>query len=258
MPIAGNLFYFGSGPDRLLRPPTILIHGAGGHHLFWPPQIRRLHEERIFAPDLPGHGKSSGLGRHAIEDYSADVLEFVGILNLSASVLVGHSMGGAIALDIALRFPERVTGLVLVGTGARLRVAPELLRSTADPSTASEAFQLMSDLSFSPETDLRLKETASQRLAETRLPVLHGDLLACDKFDVREQLPGISVPTLVLCGAVDRMTPPAYSAFLQQKIPGARLAIVERAGHMVMLEQPEAVATLIGDFLQTIVHHPGR
>ncbi len=257
MPVTGELFYFENGTENILRPPTILIHGAGAHHLFWPPQIRRLHGERIYAPDLPGHGRSSGLGRHSIQEYSAVLLDFLEALGLRTWVLVGHSMGGAIALDIATRWPQQVLGLVLVGSGAKLRVAPELVRFTADASTASRAMQLITERAFAPQTDRRIKQAASQRLAETRLPVLHGDFLACDAFDVRDALEKISAPTLTVCGEADKMTPPAYSVFLQERIRGARMELVPNAGHMAMLERPDLVTSLLARFLSQISYRPG-
>jgi pimeloyl-ACP methyl ester carboxylesterase len=258
MPVAAGLHYFASGANSLLLPPAILIHGAGGQHLFWPAPVRRLHDQRILAPDLPGHGRSSGLGRHTIADYADVLLEFVRTLNLSTIVLVGHSMGGAIALDFAARFPRRVLGLVLVGTGARLRVAPDLLRTTSNPETFPEAVQLLVQRSFAPHTDARLKDLAAQRLAETRLPVLHGDLLACDAFDASGRLSEISAPTLIVCGAADKMTPPVHSTYLQEHISGARLELVPDAGHMVMLEKPEIVAGVLGSFLDSIAYQPGK
>ncbi len=257
MPVAAGLFYFSSGTDNLLRPPAVLIHGAGGDHLFWPPQIRRLDGQRVLAPDLPGHGKSPGLAHHTVSDYADAVVEFLEAINLNSAVIVGHSMGGAIALDIAARFPRRVLGLGLMGTGAKLRVAPDLLRGTAQPPTFPAAIRQLTDLSFSPQAESRLKDLATRRLAETRPAVLHGDLLACDAFDARAQLSRIQAPVLIVCGAADRMTPPAYSTYLRQHIPLARLELVPAAGHMVMLEKPEAVAGLLDDFLDSISYRPG-
>ena len=114
MPTAAGLYYFAHGASDATRPPIILIHGAGGHHLSWPPQVRRLLGERIFAVDLPGHGKSAGVGRHTIEDYAAAILDFVAALKLSTVVLIGHSMGGAIALRAAIEAPGQVMGLGLL------------------------------------------------------------------------------------------------------------------------------------------------
>ena len=120
MPTAAGLYYFAHEANDHSRLPVILIHGAGGNHLSWPPQLRRLPDQRIFAPDLPAHGKSEGIGRHTIEDYVQDVLEFMSELKIYSAILVGHSMGSAVALSAAIHFPKRVTALGLIGSGARL------------------------------------------------------------------------------------------------------------------------------------------
>jgi pimeloyl-ACP methyl ester carboxylesterase len=258
MPVASHLYYFANEPENYLRPPVVLLHGAGGNHLYWPPQVRRLHEQRMFAVDLSGHGKSGGIGHHAIDAYAADVIEFIKAIGLNAVVLVGHSMGGAIALHAAIRFPRQVLALGVVGSGARLRVTPALLRSTADAGTFPAAVKQITDLSFAPQTSARLKELAAQRMAEVRPSVLHGDLLACDAFDVTDQLSTVPAPTLILCGAEDRMTPPKYSEFLQTHIAGSRLEIMPNAGHMLMLEQPDAVAGSLARFLDSIPYQPGQ
>jgi pimeloyl-ACP methyl ester carboxylesterase len=258
MPVAARLYYFASGAENFARPPVILIHGAGGHHLYWPPQIRRLQEQRIFAPDLPGHGKSGGLGCHTVDDYTDALLEFIKALQLNTVVLVGHSMGSAIALLTAIRISKRVLGLGLLGSGARLRVAPALLQSTAQPSTFPAAVSLINELSFARHTSPRLKELAAQRMAEMRLSVLHGDFLACNGFDVTAELTMISMPTLIMCGEADKMTPPKNSEFLQEHIAGARLEIVPNAGHMLMLEQPDQVADILTEFINSVPYWPGR
>ncbi len=116
---------------------------------------------------------------------------------------------------------------------------------------------MITEMSFAPQSKAGLKQAALQRLAETRLPVLHGDLSACDTFDAREKLSKISAPTLIICGAADQMTPPAYSMYLQQQIAGSRLEIIPNAGHMVMLEKPDVVASLIGSFIPPIAYRPG-
>ncbi len=257
MPIVSGLHYFESGADRITRPPIVLLHGAGGDHLFWPPPIRRLADQRIFAPDLPGHGRSPGLGRQAISEYTAEVRRLLQALGLSTVVMVGHSMGAAIALDMAVRFPKQVLALVLVGGGARLPVSPDLIRSTSDPAAFPEAVELLTQLSFGRAAGTNLKRLGANRLSQARPLVLHGDLLACDAFDIHERLRELALPALVVCGEDDKMTPPAYSAYLAQHIRGARLEILPRAGHMVMLEQPEAVADRLRSFVEELPYRPG-
>ncbi len=258
MPTALGLYYFASGEDLLARPPVILIHGAGGDHLYWPPQIRRLPDQRVLAVDLRGHGKSPGIGHQTIDDYARDVIEFASALKLNQIVIVGHSMGSAIALHVAIHFPRRVLGLGLLGGGARLRVAPAIMQSASDASAFSAAIHLITDLSFASRTGPRLRELAERRMGEMRPSVLYGDFLACEAFDAAEQLSKITAPTLILCGAEDRMTPPRKSRFLQEHIAGARLEVLPDAGHMVMLEQPERVARHLLAFLDSIPYQSGR
>ncbi len=249
MPTAAGLYYFAHGTELDDEPPVILIHGAGGTYLHWPPEVRRLEGRRIYALDLPGHGKSDGVGKQSIEEYARAVVDFMKALKLRSAVLVGHSMGGAIALTLALKYRRRVLALGLIGTGARLRVAPAILESTSSPATFQTAVQMITDWAFGPETDPERKALAAQRMAETRPAVLHGDFLACDAFDVMDRLEKISIPTLILCGTEDKLTPPRYSEYLHEHIPSSRLVLVEGAGHMVMLERPYAVAEALQNLL---------
>jgi len=250
MPSIANLYYHEyEGTDQENRPPVILIHGAGGNHLYWPAEVRRLSSYRVLAPDLPGHGKSEGSGLQSVSSYAQALRDWMDALEIRRAVLVGHSMGGAIALQMAAKHPERIAALVLVSTGARLRVAADLLENTRHPTTFSNAVGWILERSFGPEAPPRLVELAGSRMLETRPSVLYGDFLACDLFDISDQLTEIRQPALVLHGSEDRMTPPRLSQFLAGSLPNARLASVPGAGHMLMLERPEAVAAALQSFL---------
>jgi pimeloyl-ACP methyl ester carboxylesterase len=212
----------------------------------------------VYAVDLPAHGRSDGIGRQRIEDYSNDVLALMDELRINRAVLIGHSMGGAIAMDSAIRHPKRVLGLGLIGSGARLPLDPAILRNASQEANFPVAVKQIGERSFSAATPVRLRELALERIAGMRPSVLYGDLIACDAFDRMADLWTINFPTMIVCGVDDQMTPPKYSQYLHQHIAGSVLHIVQDAGHMVMLEQPDRVAEHLAQFLNSITYEPGR
>lgn len=229
-------------------PTLVLVHGSGGDHTTWSPQLDGLSSvAKVVALDLPGHGASSGPGCDAVGDYVERIRRFLSALGRGPVVLGGHSLGGAIAQAVALDSPELLRGLVLVGTGARLRVMPELFEVL--DRDYGEAVALMTDHAWSAATPAALKDAGRRTVAATRPSVTRGDFAACDRFDVMERLGELSLPTLVIVGEEDCLTPPKYAEFLVRKIANARLVRVPSAGHFVSLEQPGEVNRAIGDFL---------
>ncbi|MBM3152672.1 MAG: alpha/beta fold hydrolase [Chloroflexi bacterium] len=257
MPNAAGLYYFLHSSGSIHRPPLLLLHGAGGHHLFWPPDVRRLAGTRVLSPDLPGHGRSEGTGLQSIAAYMEVLVDFLDEAGLNRVVAAGHSMGGAIALLLALSHPERVAGLVLAATAARLRVSPEILEDAANAEKFPAVIRTIVDWSFGPGCNPRLKSLAGQRMGEIRPTVLLGDFTACNEFDVRRRLGEIRVPALVLAAREDRMVPRSFSESLAQGIAGAQLCLIENAGHMLPLEQPQQLAQALLDFLPTVPYQPG-
>lgn len=250
------MYYFENG-GNWARPAVILLHGAGGNHLYWPPEIRRLKDQRIYALDLPGHGKSEGIGRQSVAEYARSVLEFMGSLKIHKAVFVGHSMGGAVALWLGIHNPSRTLGLGLISTASRLRVSPELLSASSVAATLPLAVKATVELAFSPHTDPHLKELAAQRMSEVHYPVLHGDFLACNAFDETSLLGRAKAPALIVCGSEDRMTPARYSEALHGRLKKSLYHLVDGAGHMLMLEQPQVVANLLDLFLNSLDYQPG-
>lgn len=243
-----SIFYTDSQRDLTGRkPPLLLIHGAGGSHLSWPPHLRRLEDVRVIALDLPGHGRSPGPGCPSIAAYRDILRDFVDALKVGRFVLAGHSMGGAIVLDYARLFPERVAGLGLVGTSARLRVAPAILDGirTDFAATTETMMGWMVGAAF-PASARRL---ALQRLRESDPDVLHRDFAACDVFDLRNEIQGLPIPATIIVGEEDQMTPPKFSESLHASLPHSELHRLPRAGHMVQLEQPDTVTQLLARFL---------
>ncbi|MFQ3566068.1 MAG: alpha/beta hydrolase [Aggregatilineales bacterium] len=228
------------------RPALLAIHGAGGSRLSWPRSIRRIEGWRVLTVDLPGHGRSEGAGRSSTAEYAADLLALLESIQLERVIAIGHSLGGAIALQMALEMPERVAGLILIATGAKLSVRADLLDALhSDPVNAAAA---LNEMMFGGKTAPELK-AANLALLRAAARVLHGDFWAAHMFDVRERLSAIDAPTLVIVGGEDVMTPPAYSQYLQTRLPNAALLQFAGAGHNVHLEQPDAVGAALRSWL---------
>jgi pimeloyl-ACP methyl ester carboxylesterase len=184
--------------------------------------------------------------------YARSVLGLLDALGVGPAAFAGHSMGGGIALTLALEAPARVAALALVGTGARLRVGPAILQATSDPESYRAFGEASAERSFGPGASPALRAAFAEGWRAVEASVTHGDFLACDAFDVTARLPEIRAPAAVICGSCDALTPPKYSEYLRDHIAGARLTRVAGAGHMVMLEAPGAVAEAIQGLLATL------
>jgi pimeloyl-ACP methyl ester carboxylesterase len=233
----GPIFYLSRGQGQ---PPLIAVHGAGGLARHWGGQLSGLADlTQIVALDLPGHGRSPGPTHTTVDQGAERVLALLDALAIPRAVLMGHSMGGAIVQTLALRQPQRTAGLVLVGTGARLRVHPDILSGIlADWRGVTE---MITAWSYAPEYAADLLARAAADLRTTSPATLHADYSACDRFDLIAEAGRIAAPTLIIVGAQDRMTPPKYAEFLARTLPQAQLTIIEQAGHSVMIEQPQLV-----------------
>jgi pimeloyl-ACP methyl ester carboxylesterase len=249
--VAGQKTYFvrrDSIPPSQL--PVVFIHGAGGSHQHWLYQVRDLSQAPTYALDLPGHGRSAAPGRDSVQAYSGWLVALLDALELERVVLVGHSMGGAIALCATLDIPDRIAGLGLLASGARLSVSPALLDAIRrDPE---EAVGAICSSAFGPGAAPQMFQQGMQQMGSVPAGVLWGDFKACNDFDVMGRLGEIAVPTVVLCGTLDTLTPAKYSFFLRDHIPGAQLHLVEGSGHMVMLEKPGEVLKALGGWLNSL------
>ena len=238
-----EIFYLQKGGGK---PSLLFLHGAGGTHRNWGKQIEGIRDGRLVALDLPGHGRSKGKGRQSVEGYAELVVEFMAALDLESPIVVGHSMGGAIALDLALRYGDQVGGLVLVGSGARLRVMPSLLEGLRGEFEST--VDLLCRYAYGPLASEEMVRLGRKEMLAIGPEVLFGDFLACDRFDVMGHLGEVRLPTLVICGEEDQLTPLKYSQFLVDHIQGARLVTIPEAGHMVMLEKPQETSDAIAEF----------
>lgn len=252
MPIASGIYYAEHDEGRKDEPPIVLIHGAGSNHMVWPAEIRRLPGQRVLAVDLPGHGRSAGIAQQTIQAYADQIVNFLGELGLYHAVFIGHSMGGAIALALAMRDPTQTAGLGLISTGAYLGVDPIFLENLANPVTTITALQRFQTRAFGPQAAQPLIDRCMQNLKETRGSVLYGDWRACAEFDLREAVAQIEAPAWVIVGSEDQITPVSYAHFLAGRMPAARLQIISGGGHMVLLEQTGLVLQGLQQYLSAL------
>ncbi len=251
MPTADGIYYFVSDLRQTPQSapiPMVLVHGAGGNHLYWPAHVRRLPDLRVLAVDLPAHGQSSGIAEQEISAYARRLAEWAKSIGIERAIWVGHSMGGAIALTLALEYPKMTAALGLVATAARLPVSPYLLDATAHEATMPSAVEAIMKWAFSPQTPENLRTQAAKRMSEVRYSVLHNDFVACNLFDVSDRLGEIEAPALVLHGSADKMVPLREGEFLANNIPNAELRVFPNAGHMLMLEKPREVSEVLREF----------
>lgn len=239
----GSLYYTRQKAGETPYPPLVLVHGAGGSHLDWPLALRRLPGVRVISLDLPGHGRSPGPGYADTQAYAGIVAALLGALETRRAVIAGHSMGGAIAQLMGLHWPDHVAGLVLLGTGSKLAVDPTLPQRIVDEP--EKAVDWLTEWSWGTHAPSNLKTLGRRRLSAVPPQVLRNDYLACQAFDVRDQLERITAPTLVISAAEDRMVKPKFGVTLAERIPHARLVMVEEAGHMFPLEKSQIVAQAV-------------
>jgi pimeloyl-ACP methyl ester carboxylesterase len=168
-------------------------------------------------------------------------------LDLRDVVLGGHSMGGAIALEIALMGSSRVGGLLLVGTGARLRVLPAIFSVIREDFEI--AIQGVGNFMFGSAAPEELINEEKALLAKNSGDIMLKDFTASDSFNAMDRVGSINLPTLIICGSEDRLTPPKYSEYLREKIGGSEIALLDKCGHMPMLEKSNEFNACVSSFL---------
>ena len=223
----------------------IFIHGAGNTGLVWHYQTECFTDAQ--AIDLPGH--PHGKLCTSIDQYSEWLHQYIYRQGYSKPVIAGHSMGGAIAQTYALTYPQDVKALILIDTGARLRVRQDFLEQLGTGiDSPSDWLENIVEPAYS-HVDPKIRKQVIDGVISVGPAMALNDFRCCDKFDVMDKVSQITLPTLVICGSDDDMTPVKYAQYLANKISGSKLLIVEGGTHHCFLEKPKEVNNAVQDFL---------
>lgn len=229
-------------------PAVVFIHGAGFDHSVWALQTRWFahHGFSVLAPDLPGHGRTGGEPLPTIGDMADWIAALIAAAGATTAELIGHSMGSLIALETAARHPARVSALRLIGTAATMTVGPDLLKAAESNST--DAIDMVTIWGLGPTAEiggnlapgLWMHGGALRVLEASKPGVLYNDLAACNAYDnAIAAAAKVSVPTTVIIGERDMMTPAKAGKALAAALPNARTVIIHGAGHTMMTERPD-------------------
>ena len=235
------------------RPTLLMIHGAGGRAQVWRNQIHPLKSSvNTLAVDLPGHGNTIQSAKGTIDEYARWLIETLEGFFPEKPFIMGHSMGGAIVQTAALESPALMKGISLAGTGPRLGVAPAFLEGLLH--NFEGIIDTIMNYAYAPGVDPRFVIEGAALMRATGGEVVHGDFMACNRFDMRDRIEKINLPTLILCGEKDLLTPPSLSEKLKKFIPKSHFHIVPSAGHMLMIENHKVFNKFVLDFIAETEH----
>ncbi len=238
----------GAGGQRILY-----IHGTGCNGRVFEAHLAALApQHEAVAIDLPGHGRSGGSGFRGVADYAACAAGLVRALGWEPCVVAGHSMGGGIALALALYDPDLVSALIMIDSGARLRVAPAVIRAARAIAAGDKRAVADPRQGFAAATPDTIVAAVRALTAGCDPNVIVKDWIADDTCDFMSRLAAIPVPTLVLCGAEDPLTPPKYHHYLAEHLPQASLAMIDNAGHWPFVEQAPEFDRHVAQFLDAL------
>jgi 3-oxoadipate enol-lactonase len=230
--------------------PIIMVHGAGGSSATWYMQIKNLSDRlHMIGLDLNGHGKTPDRMEADPTDSYLDDIDSV-VSQFEKPVLCGHSMGGALTQLFALKNPDRLSGIILVGTGSRLRVNPMILNMLLNDFEGY--VNAVGEIMFHGDADEDLREASRVEVRKCPASITHRDYKLCDEFDIMERVHEIRLPTLIIVGESDALTPAKYSQYMAERIEGSEMHTIPKAGHSVMLEQWEQFNDIIANWYQAL------
>lgn len=239
----------------------IFIHGAGMDHTIWV-LFNRFFARAGFntlAPDLPGHGKSEGAALSSVKQCSDWLSKFIESAQIEQPALVGHSLGSLIALDAASKLAGKVSKLILMGSSCPMPVGEPLLSAAkANKHAAIDMIMLYghsyrSQLGGNPVAGINIVNSGMRLLERAGENILYTDLNACNEYaNGLHAAAKIQIPSTLILGEEDKMTPPAATRALIGELPDSRVEILKACGHMMLAEQPEQVHQVLVSALNEV------
>ena len=248
--------------DVGIGPAVLFIHGWPHNRTLWAAQLSGLPTHaRCIAPDLRGFGGSSAMPPYTIDQYGDDLAAFIGVLGLEPVVACGVSMGGYVALSMLRRHPSLLRALILTSTRAtadspearekRMRLIAFVRDHGVEALAGRQLKAMVGETTFTSRPDVL--ESLRLLMAGAPAESVMGALEAMSsRPDSTGLLPGIAMPTLVVSGSEDTFTPPDELRALANAIPGARLEVIQGAGHVCCYERPAAYNHVVGEFLASL------
>ena len=252
--------YTGGKKFDSANPSVVFVHGTANDHSVWTLQARYFahHGWNALAPDLPGHGKSFGDAKTTISSAADWLINLLDNGNIERAAMVGHSMGSLIVLAAAARHPTRVSHLGLIGSSVPMPVSDMLMEAATH--CPSEAFAMLNIWGHSPQLKWGKSPTpgtsimmaGARLLAQSRPGVLARDLAACHAFQMDDAaLAAIDVPTLVVAGCDDLLTPAKAAGALTTRLANATMITLTNTGHSMMQEAPGKIVDALKVFLKS-------
>ena len=245
----GKKIFFKS-KEAKSRNVIIFLHGSGGDSTTWKNQFNIKNSYSIISLDLPSHGNSDRFENLSLDLYVDVLNKFIDSNDYERVILCGHSLGGAVIQSYYFKYPEDITALILMSTGAKLRVSPAILESLK--KDYDKYLKHLKKVAFSKDTTNSIREEYKDHSSLIGAEVTYYDFKICDNFNLFDKTNLINAPCLIICGSDDNMTPVKYSQYFHDKIANSKLALIENAGHMVMLEKPEKVNESIIKFIKDL------
>jgi len=243
-----KIFYRSAGTDK--TNPLILIHGLAGDSRLFHNQLKFFAPYcRVIAPDLPGHGRSDPFDNNTASLYSEALSRIIDHEGLEKSILLGHSMGGAVAIQYYLANKVKVKAMVMVSTSHKFSIDSE---AAAEAEENFENFyKSLITRSFSRKAGIFL--LASQNsIPETQKNALIADLKICTAIDFEDNLSEIKVPALIIANRDDAVLDSKLTAEMSQKIAGSRLVMFNNSGHVPFFEDSASFNLEVKNFMGTI------